>query len=207
MRFSKFSPRLTWRTPARLVQWLSLSALLLLTACASKEPMPPAAADSASTQVDPQLQAKFDEAVALKQAGKPAEAGALFLALHQAHPQLTGPLANLGFLALEQGKREQAQSYFQQVLAINPSHPHVLNGLGVLAREQGQFEAAESYYRAALKADPNYRPALKNLAILLELYQGRLEEALALVEQYQALQTEADPKLKDWIFDLQSRLQ
>lgn len=83
---------------------------------------------------------------------------------------------------------------------------HSYNQLGLIARNGGHFEEAEAYYQDALKLDKENSSVIKNLAILLDLYRGRLPEALALYEQYQALQGDNDPHVKDWIYDLKNRL-
>src|SRR5690606_33140267 len=83
---------------------------------------------------------------------------------------------------------------------------HSLNQLAMLAREKGQFEQAEKHYRQVLALEPANPVVIRNLAILLDLYRGKLDEALALYEQYQSLQEEPDAKVKDWIFDLKNRL-
>lgn len=83
---------------------------------------------------------------------------------------------------------------------------HGLNQLGLLAREKGEFKQAEDYYRRALSIHPDQPEILRNLAILLDLYQGKLAEALELYKRYQSLLETEDPKVKDWIFDLKNRL-
>ena len=83
---------------------------------------------------------------------------------------------------------------------------HSLNQLGLLAREQGKFEQAEQYYRQALAIQPDQPQVLRNLAILLDLYRGKLAEALSLYQRYQGLLEEEDAQVKDWIFDLKNRL-
>jgi tetratricopeptide (TPR) repeat protein len=153
-----------------------------------------------------QLRARYADAVALKQGGEHERARAEFLRMHEAHPELSGPAANLGIIAMEQDDRDQAIAYFRQATTETRPHPHALNALGVLAREDGAFDEAEDYYRRALAARPDFQPAIKNLAILLELYRGELEEALVLVERLQALQPEPDPTIKGWIFDLKNRI-
>tara|TARA_R110001592_G_scaffold52649_9_gene161301 strand:+ start:7422 stop:8159 length:738 start_codon:yes stop_codon:yes gene_type:complete len=83
---------------------------------------------------------------------------------------------------------------------------HVYNQLGLIERQQGNFDQAEAYYRKALALDSDQATSLKNLAILLDLYRGKLAEALALYEQYQGIVGDSDPKIKDWIYDLKNRL-
>lgn len=200
---------MTWSKRVRALSAVRLSlffgVVFLISACASQTPKPEPDA-VAENAISADVQAAFANAVALKKAGETVAAETEFLKLNGAHPELTGPLANLGIIALEREDLEQAEAYFQQVVTIEPAHLHSLNYLGVLARQRGDFEAAEGYYRAALAVDPDFQPALRNLAILLDLYRGELSEALALYQHYQELQPEPDPRLKDWIFDLENRL-
>lgn len=88
---------------------------------------------------------------------------------------------------------------------------HTYNQLGLIARQQGQFDQAEDYYRQALALNPENPSTLKNLAILLDLYKGKLAEALVLYEQYESKLDGSDsqimdPRIKDWIYDLKNRL-
>jgi tetratricopeptide (TPR) repeat protein len=92
---------------------------------------------------------------------------------------------------------------------------HAYNQLGLITRQQGQFDQAEAYYRQALALDAESLITLKNLAILLDLYKGKLAEALVLYEQYQSKiggsgsgsdSQVTDSKIKDWIYDLKNRL-
>ncbi|WP_404364146.1 tetratricopeptide repeat protein [Marinobacter sp.] len=188
-----------------------LLAMLLLGACASQQPAPEeptetATAEGAQTEADARLRNRFEDAVALKRGDDLERAEAEFREILESDPGLTGPLANLGIIAMERGEPELAEEYFQRVVELDPTHPQALNALGVLVRKRGEFELAEAYYRRALAADPDHQAAIRNLAILLELYRGKLPEALALVERYQSLQAEPDPALEGWIFDLKNRI-
>ncbi len=89
---------------------------------------------------------------------------------------------------------------------INSFTLHAQNQLGLIARQQGNFDKAETQYRQALAVDSGNPTTIKNLAILLDLYRGKLTEALALYEQYQSIVGDSDPKIKDWIYDLKNRL-
>ena len=152
------------------------------------------------------LQKSFFEALDAMKKGNENTAREQFKSLHKEHPDRTGPLANLGILALEAGDRAQAKAYFDQVLERDPSHAVALNHLGVIAREKGEFARAEGYYREALASRQDYLPAIMNLAILLDIYLGRPGEALPLYEQYQAMAENPSPRLKDWIFDAKNRI-
>lgn len=180
-----------------------VAALLLLAGCAARQPAP----DSTTWQPDEATRTAYQAALSQLSAGDLDAAAAQLQSIHQAHPSLAGPVANLGLIAMRQGERDQARGYFQQALAAHPEHLHSLNALGVLARQDADFETAERYYRQALAVNPDFQPALRNLGILLELYRGELAEALALYQRYQALQPEEDPQVSEWIFDLDRRIE
>lgn len=186
---------------------LILLALVWLAGCATTAGQSPdAEARARQAEVEQALAGEFADAVEQLRNGNLDNARRRFEALHQAAPERTGPLANLAIIALRQGDRAQAQSRFLAVLERAPGHVQALNHLGVLAREEGAFEEAEARYRRALEHDPEYLSAMLNLAILLDIYLGRVAEALPLYERYQSLQDDPDPRLKDWIFDARNRL-
>lgn len=148
----------------------------------------------------------FDLAVDAMERGNHEAARQQFQAIHESHPQRTGPLANLAILALEAGDQGQAKAHFEEVVALDSAHAAALNHLGFIARANGEFAKAEAYYRDALAARPDYLPAIMNLAILLDIYLGRPGDALPLYEQYQSMVEEPNPRLKDWIFDARNRI-
>ena len=142
-----------------------LLAVVLVAGCASSPKTDPADVAEAERQArEAELTQDFSEAVALLRGGDTDNARNLFEQIHQADPERTGPLANLGIIALQEGNPEAAEGYFQQVLERDPQHSAALTHLGVMAREQGEFEHAETLYRQALEADPNHLPAMLNLA-------------------------------------------
>ncbi len=193
---------MSWAKSLVLVTLFSV----LLGGCALS-PGTESAPSSTASAADPDLQKAFDEAVILMQSGNTSDARTRFQELANAHPERTGPLANLGVLAYQAGNPDEARGYFEAVITLDPEHRAALNYLGVIARLNGDFEQAEGYYRKALASDPDYLPALLNLGILLDIYLGRPAEAIPLYEQYQALAPDTPPELKDWIFDAKNRVQ
>lgn len=185
-----------------LVAWL-----LLLSACSTTPIVIPEKSQETVVRVDEEAVQQYQQGLALQNAGKYKRAMAIYEQLQQTHPTYLGPLANLGVIAVIQERYEDAKQTFQQVIELRPNDKQALNYLGILARKTGEFEQAESYYRQALDIDPDYPDAIRNMGILLDLYRGRLEEALVFYEKYQSLQAEPDPKVKDWIFDTKQRLQ
>ncbi|TNC81759.1 MAG: hypothetical protein C9356_07860 [Oleiphilus sp.] len=185
------------------------AALLGLIACSALDKQGQTEAEAIpdpAVQKQQQLANDYQAALAQHKEGEVEAARRAYEALLAQDPGLTSPRYNLAQLSLEAGDEEDARQQLEQLLALEPGHKQGHNLMGVLLREKGRFAEAEEHYRAAIASDPDYAPAVRNLAILLDLYQGRLQEALPLYEHYQALRGETDPRVKDWIFDLKRRL-
>ena len=191
-----------------VVRALVLSMIAVLSACSAIEKK----AGPETQVIDPveqkraELSSMFKEALDAQLAGDTEDAMALYQSLLSKDPEHSGAWFNMAQLALKNDDKPSAKEFAEKALTYQPGHKQSANLLGVLSREEGEFDEAEKYYRIALDADPSYRPAIRNLAVLLDLYRGRLEEALALYEQLQSLGDE-DSRLKDWIFDLKRRLE
>ncbi|WP_328187925.1 tetratricopeptide repeat protein [Marinobacter sp. OP 3.4] len=187
----------TWRAG-----WLWV--VVLAAGCASTPDI--GRDDSGSgAAISSEFRGRFQQAVALM-ANEPDQARRALTTLHRERPDLSGPLVNLCILDFRAGETDAAEACFENVLASDPEQPDALNHLGVLARQDGEFGQAEDYYRQALTADPEHLPSIRNLGILLDLYQGRHQDALDLYQQYQALLPEPDPMVAQWVADLKNRL-
>ncbi|MBK8972196.1 MAG: tetratricopeptide repeat protein [Hahellaceae bacterium] len=191
-----------------------LALLIWLSGCATQQTEQPIEAQVAEGQaatvvapaIDPAVQALFDQGVDAMKQNRLADARVSFEQIHNQQPDLSGPLLNLGIIAFKEKDRSRATEYFNKAVETNPSNTEALNFLGVMAREDGKFAESEGFYRKALEVDPDFASAHLNLGMLLELYLGRLEEALEQYEIYQGLQKEPDPKVKNWIADLKNRV-
>ncbi len=181
---------------------LMIMLVAFLAACSSKPKEPPKASEPRANP----MQTQFEHGVKLMHEGKLQEAKAIMEAIHKVDPRLTGPMLNLALINIKLDDKGAAMDWLDRVLKLLPTHPVALTYSGLMAREEGMFALAEQRYRQALEATPDYAPAVLNLAILLDMYRGRLREALELYETYQALQPKPDPKVKDWIFDIKQRL-
>ena len=181
-----------------------LLAVSLLAGCATA-PDKGRQESHGESAITPEFRSRFQQAVTLMDQD-PDRARQALERLHQAQPDLTGPLLNLCILDFRDDHTEAARACFEQVLERNAEQPDALNHLGVMARQAGEFGLAEDYYRRALTADPDHLPGLRNLGILLDLYQGQHREALRLYQEYQALLPEPDPKVAQWVADLKNRL-
>lgn len=187
--------------------WLGTTLMVaLLAGCATTQAPEPVVEKAAEAPVDPKAQADFDAALTALQGGDDARAEQLLLALSANYPELSGPQANLGILYYRSGKTDQAEAAFQRAVEINPKNSISLNYLGVISREQGKFKEAQGFYQRALQADPNYANAHRNYGILLELYLGKLPEALEHYKRYQELTKGEDKEVEKWVVDLSRRV-
>ncbi len=202
-----------------------------LIACASK----PSVVEPSSAQVQEELvyqqdKTQFEQALALINAENAQEedllkAKAILDSLYSANNAYLGALINSADVSFRLTKLDEAKVLYLSVLEkiedqktnnntsgqalsehINTFSLHAYNQLGLIERQQGRFEEAEHFYKQALDLNNEHPVTLKNLAILLDLYRGKLKEALALYEQYQGIVGDSDPKIKDWVFDLKNRI-
>jgi Flp pilus assembly protein TadD len=191
-----------------LCRFCIIVLVLILVSCAGKvkESVIEESLQAEVASKKAELNTRFERALTHQNNGENSEAEDIYKSLLAEHNDLISPSVNLGIIAVHNNKLNTAKEYFERVVQLDPNHKQSLNYLGFIARDFGEFDQAEVYYRKILALDPNDHMAMRNLGILLDLYRGRLEEALALYEQYQSLQAEPDSKLKDWIFDTKSRL-
>ncbi len=185
-----------------------ITAVLLLAGCAvTTEPARDVAtpAKDELPKIDPKVTASYEAALSAMRAGKTAQAEKALQQLTTEYPNYSGPQANLGILYFQQNELEKAKAAFQASLKINPKNVVSLNHLGIISRGAGEFEQARTYYEKALQIDPDYAYAHLNFGILLELYMGKLPEALEHYQQYQKLTPEEDVEVKKWIVDLGRR--
>jgi len=89
---------------------------------------------------------------------------------------------NLGNIALDEGKHEEAVRLYRQVLEVESSHTGALNNLGRALTALGDYRGAVEAYRRVLEVSPNHPGAYVNL---MDLYMrlNNLEQALALADR------------------------
>lgn len=186
--------------------WATLLALLL-AGCAATGPesTQESATEKDATPVDPLARQAFDAALKAMADGDDATAEKILLKMSRDFPDLSGPQANLGVIYFRAGQLDKAEAAFQRAVEIKPTNAVSLDYLGVIRRKQGRFKEAEVFYRRAIEADPKYATVHRNYGILLELYMGRLKDALAEYKQYQSLSGEEDKLVAKWIIDLERR--
>lgn len=183
-----------------LIEALGVGALWVAALLASA---PVRAADPAP---DPDLVARYEQALALMAAGDDTAAAALLAKLSGEHPDLAGPLFNLARIRQRQGDEAGALELLAQASAVCSHCGPVWNQVGAIRRSQGQFAAAEAAYQEAIRLQPDYAPAHYNLAVLYEIFLQQPQRALDGYQRYLALGPGDDAvEVEKWAADLQRR--
>jgi tetratricopeptide (TPR) repeat protein len=184
-----------------------LFSILLLSGCTGTTPLIKSeTSPSQASSTDPQLQKRFNAAVALMRQDDNAKAKVSLQALIEQNPLLAGPYINLGIIQLNEGDPDKAAESFATAIGLKPDSLPAHNQLGVALRMQGKFEQAEQTYHSALKIEPDYLLAHRNLGILYDLYLSKPKLALQHYKRYQTLGGTKDKEIEGWILDLERRI-
>ena len=121
---------------------------------------------------------QFFAAVGHHQAGRFAEAEALYRAIIGGGWRIAEAHNNLGTLLQQRGDGTAALAAYREAVAINPADAGALCNLGNVLREQGNAEEAEAAYRRALSVKPEHAESNNNFGMMLS-ERGQHAEALA----------------------------
>ena len=135
-----------------------------------------------SVTIDQALQT----AMAYHQAGRMAEAEALYRQVLAVQPQNPDALHLLGLIAHQVGQQAAAGELISQAIALRPEDAAFHSNLGEVYRLLGRTEEAIASHRRALAIRPDFAEAYNNLGIAL-FGAGRFEEAVAAYERALAL--------------------
>lgn len=119
----------------------------------------------------------LEQAIALHQAGRFAEAAEIYEKIIAQMPSHFDATHLLGVIALQEGRLERAQSLITSALRINPKDTAAINNLGTVHLRNHELELACLQFERALKLQPNSSSALTNLGSVLRQL-GRPREAL-----------------------------
>lgn len=125
---------------------------------------------------DPKLH--YNLSVALEKLGNSAAEKKELETAVALDPNIAVAQNRLGWLALQDGERQEAELRFKKALAIKAEFAEAQNGLGVLYSREGKTAEASSLFESAVKNDPSYAPAYVNYGLLLQS-QGSLDKAEA----------------------------
>lgn len=121
-------------------------------------------------------------AVMHHQAGRTAQAEAIYRQVLDLVPNHPDAQHLLGAIALKEGNLDVAINYIRKAIKINPSNPEYHSNVGFALHEQGQLDEALKAYRQALALKPDYAGALYNLHALL-IKTGDLAPAIDCMNQ------------------------
>jgi len=120
------------------------------------------------------------------QAGRLAEAEALYRQILAVDPRHADALHLLGVVAHQAGQNDVAVELIRQAIALKPNYPDACNNLGNALSEKSRLDEAIAAFRQAIALQPNYPEAYSNLGNALR-NQGQMEEAIASYHQAIAL--------------------
>jgi superkiller protein 3 len=82
----------------------------------------------------------------------------------------------IGFLDLQAGHTQEAETQFNAAISLDPQYAEAQNNLGVLYGQLGKDDEAIKMFRLATENNPKYSQAFANLGLILA-GQGRFNEA------------------------------
>lgn len=101
---------------------------------------------------------------------------ALYSQTLKVSPRATNIRENLGVVAWNHGRIDEAEKEWSIALKLNPDSPITLTNLGLVSAKRKQYGQAEHYFREAMLRKPDYTDPHLNLgSMMMDL--GRLEEA------------------------------
>ena len=131
----------------------------------------------------------YELAVQHYQAGRLADAEALFRQVLAQNPNHADALQMLGLIAHHFGHNPQAIELIRRAIALTPGHPEYLNNLALIIASQGEIDHAIELLRQSLSVRPNFPQGLNNLGTL---YSDKLQWDQAIASFRDALSWRPD---------------
>ena len=101
---------------------------------------------------------------------------ALYTQTLEVSPRATNIRENLGVVAWNHGRIDEAEKQWNIALKLNPDSPITLTNLGLVYAKRKEYRKAEDYFRKAMLHKPDYTDPHLNLgSLMMDL--GRLQEA------------------------------
>jgi protein O-GlcNAc transferase len=138
----------------------------------------------------------LQQALALHQQGRLAEAEPLYLKVLKVQPGQSDALHYFGVLKLQQGRFDEAAALIADALRVRPNAPDALSNRGIALQSLGRYEEAVVSYDRAIAQKPGYTDALFNRGNALHAL-GRYAEALASFDRAVATQPDFAPALSN----------
>ncbi len=101
---------------------------------------------------------------------------ALYSQTLKVSPRATNIRENLGVVAWNHGRIDEAEKQWSLALKLNPNSPITFSNLGLVYAKRKEYQKAEHYFREAMLHKPDYTDPHLNLgSLMMDL--GRVEEA------------------------------
>ncbi len=162
------------------VAMFTLTACVVLTACASHRPGP--YQSQAETSRDPVRAERLSREAADLMATNPTKAEVLLRDALTADLYCGPAHNNLGVIHLSRGELYEAASEFEWARKLMPGHPDPRLNLALALHRAGKSMDAIAAARAALEVRPEYVPAKQALAFLLVHAGTRTDETDQLLD-------------------------
>jgi len=133
------------------------------------------------------LQATFQKALALHQAGELEAAEEIYRKILRAHPSHAPSLNQLGILSAQRKLFERSERLFKEAIRIAPSATYYFNLANALDMQGKQ--CAAKYYEKAIELNADYAEAYNNLGNL-HRRSGRFQDAILSYRKAACLQPE-----------------
>jgi tetratricopeptide (TPR) repeat protein len=126
---------------------------------------------------------------ALRDHGRPREAGTLYQRAVRANPRLVEAHNNLGNIMLQFGRYDDAITCYQGALTFAPQEAQVLCNLGNALRQKGALPEAFTVTQRAIARDPKLSVAHNNLGLI---FAARAQRESAVASFREALKLDAN---------------
>jgi len=118
------------------------------------------------------------DALAHHQAGRPAEAEALYRSILKQSPEDSNAWHLLGVLHAENSDHQSGEYFIRSAIALMPA-PEYYRNLGLSLMSQSRFGQAVNAFRAATRLNPNYADAHFHLGNLFQILRDPNQSAAA----------------------------
>ena len=129
-------------------------------------------------QAPPSAEAKLQTALSHHQAGRLAQAGAIYQDILSDLPGQVDALYLLGVVKLQEGDAGAAVELSGKAIANKPDFAEAHNNLGNAYKDRGRLDEAVAAFRKAVELKPDFAEAHNNLGIALK-DRGKLDDVVA----------------------------
>jgi len=161
----------------------------------------------ADIQINSEIKKVYSQVSKLDKKNKFSEALVLLNEIEFKYPQLSGPSYQKSRILLRQENYDKALEQAELSISKNKRNYYSHNLKAVILRSKGDFQASKSAYLDAINVYPDYPNSHLNLGVLADLYLRDLPLALSYYQNYMKLTGNRDEKVKNWIVEIQRRIQ